>query len=93
MTLRGASLKPMGVLGRERGFWERENVEDLQYPGDTNQYLQTFTNRLLTDSTAFACSHVCTNRLPVTDVFSVFLIRLLFSEQSEFIFKSFPLPP
>lgn len=74
MTLRDASLKPMGVFRREQEFWESKNLEDLQYPSDTKQYLQTFTNRLLLDSFMFASLHACTNGLPVTDIFSVFLI-------------------
>ena len=83
----------MGIFRREQEFWESKNWEDLQYPSDAKQYLQTFTNRLQLHSIAPASCHVCTNGLLVTDVFSVFLIRLLLSEQSEFIFKSFPLPP
>ena len=83
----------MGVFRREQEFWRSKNLEDLQYPSGMKQYLQIFTNRLLLVSIMFASLHACTNGLPATDIFSVFLIWLLLSEQSEFTLKSFPLPP
>jgi len=64
----------MGVFRREQEFWRSKNLEDLQYPSGMKQYLQIFTNRLLLVSIMFASLHACTNGLPATDIFSVFLI-------------------
>lgn len=73
MTLRDASLKPMGVF-RRAGILGKQKFRDLQYPSDMKEYLQIFTNRLLLDSILFASLHACTNGLSVTDIFSMFLI-------------------